>query len=109
MRHNRTSVRTYLYWGKNLISVLYSKLLLLLGHKYSATVIPHGAYCYTPDIEKNKTREFSVYYIIPCKYYKTIGERWNGCKYLGLITDDFIFADQCKLCGENNDFNGDDI
>ena len=42
-----------------------------------------------------------TYYVIPCKYYKTLGKRWNGCKYLGIITDDFVFDDQCKMCGQN--------
>ena len=58
-------------------------------------------YCYTPDYEKNKIAESFTYYVIPCKYYKTLGKRWNGCKYLGIITDDFVFDDQCKMCGKN--------
>lgn len=33
--------------------------------------------------------------------HKTIGRRWNGCEYLGIITDDFVFNDKCKMCGEN--------
>jgi len=31
--------------------------------------------------------ESFTYYVIPCKYYKTLGKQLNGCKYLG-ITDE---------------------
>lgn len=85
---------------KNFISILYSKLLILVCIRHSTSVIPEGQYCYTPDYEKNKNAESFTYYVIPCKYYKTLGKRWNGCKYLGIITDDFVFDDQCKICNE---------
>lgn len=101
MKRNKVSIGTYLYWSKNLASMLYSKLLLLFGVRHSTSVIPVGPYCYTPDYEKNKIAESFTYYVIPCKYYKTFGKRWNGCKYLGIITDDFIFDDQCKMCDKN--------
>jgi hypothetical protein len=101
MKRNKVSIGTYLYWSKNLASMLYSKLLLLFGVRLSTSAIPEGPYCYTPDYEKNKIAESFTYYVIPCKYYKTLGKRWNGCKYLGIITDDFVFDDQCKMCGEN--------
>lgn len=101
MKRNKVSIGTYLYWSKNLTSMLYSKLLLLFGVRHSTSVIPEGQYCYTPDYEKNKIAESCTYYVIPCKYYKTLGKRWNGCKYLGIITDDFVFDDQCKMCGKN--------
>ena len=101
MKINKVSIGTYLYWSKNLVSMMYSKLLLLFGVRHSTSVIPTGCYCYTPDYEKNKIAESFTYYVIPCKYYKTLGKRWNGCKYLGIITDDFVFDDQCKMCNEN--------
>jgi hypothetical protein len=101
MKRNKVSIGTYLYWSKNFASMLYSKLLLLFGVRHSTSVIPEGPYCYTPDYEKNKIAESFTYYVIPCKYYKTLGKKWNGCKYLGIITDDFVFNDQCKMCGEN--------
>ena len=81
--------------------MLWSKIVLFFGYKYDKSQIPEGQYCYIPDIEKNKKAEKWTYYIIPCKYYKTLGKHWNGCKYLGIITDDFVFDDQCKMCGEN--------
>ena len=107
MTKNKVSISTYLYWGKNLASMLYSKLLFLFGKKYDSSVIPEGHYCYTPDFEKIKASDSFTYYIIPCPYYKTLGKTWNGCKYIGIITDDFVFDDQCKICGENygHDYN----
>lgn len=57
-----------------------------------------------PDDEKNANRDnYKHYYIIPCKYYKALGRTWNGCSYLGIITDDMVFDDQCKMCHENYD------
>ena len=92
----------YLYWAKNLVNMLWWKLLFLFGVRRSALPIPEGMYCYSPDIEKNKAKkDFSTYYINPCKYYKNLGRRYNGCSYLGIITDDMTFDDQCKMCGVN--------
>ena len=91
-----------LYWAKNLVNMLWWKLLFLFGVRRSALPIPEGMYCYNPDIEKNKAKkDFSTYYINSCKYYKTLGRRYNGCSYLGIITDDMTFDDQCKMCGVN--------
>jgi len=79
---------------------LYWRLLHLFGINTDTEPIPDSVYCYVPDTEKNK-RENDVmhYYIKPCKYYKSFGNEYNGCKYLGIITDDFLFDDQCKICG----------
>ena len=102
MRKQKTQIRHYIYWAKNLANMLWWKLLFLFGVRRSTLPIPKGMYCYTPDIEKNKTRkDCTTYYIKPCKYYKTLGRRYNGCSYLGIITDDMTFDDQCKMCGEN--------
>jgi hypothetical protein len=89
--------------------MLYSKLLLLFGVIHSNSVIPFGQYCYTPNHEKNKASKTFAYHIIPCKYYKTLGKKLNGCKYLGIITNDFIFDDQCKMCNENYGDDADDM
>lgn len=100
-------IKTYLYWGKNIISVLFGKLLLPFGFKYDNSVIPEGPYCYVSDVARNKIKkegEAGVYYIIPCKYFIILSKRWRACKYLGIITDDFVFRDQCKMCGENDDY-----
>jgi hypothetical protein len=96
-------IKKYLYWGRNLTNMLFSKLLILFNFKYDKTLIPEGQYCYKEDSEKNKSSDSFVYYIIPCIYYKKLGRTWNGCEYLGIITDDFVFGDQCKMCGENNE------
>jgi hypothetical protein len=98
----KITIKHYIRWTINLINVLWWKFLFLFGVKRSASPIPIGMYCYTPDIEKNEKREnFSTYYIKPCKYYKKLGREYNGCSYLGIITDDMTFDDQCKMCGEN--------
>ena len=97
------NIGNYIYWSKNLINMLWWKLLFLFNVRRSALPIPEGNYCYTPDIEKNnnKRKDDFSYYIKPCKYYKTLGHRFNGCSYLGIITDDMVFDDQCKMCNEN--------
>ncbi len=50
-------IRHYLYWAKNLVNMLWWKLLFLFGVRRSALPIPEGMYCYSPDIEKNKARK----------------------------------------------------
>ena len=100
------NITNYLYWGRNFAIVLWWKLLILFGVRRSAKPIPEGLYCYTPDVKKNKaTKELGVYYIKPCVYYKTLGRDLNGCTYLGHITDDMTFDDQCKICAENYGFD----
>lgn len=84
---------------KNYLDIIISKILIYFGYKYDEKVIPEGMYCYKPDIDKNLARKnLRVYYTIPCKYYKNLG-KYNGCEYLGIITDDDVFADRCKICG----------
>jgi hypothetical protein len=100
----REKINTYRYYFKNLVSVLYSMVLNLFGVKLSTKEIPHGVYCYVADIEKNKNRtDKSTFYTIPCKYYKPVSKWYTGCSYLGYISDDIIFGDQCKVCCENDD------
>lgn len=95
-------MKDYLMKIKNVLIVLLSRILLFFNIKKDNSPIPEGMYCYEPDIEKNKNRkDFSKYYIKPCKYYKRISKNYNGCSYLGVITDDMVFDDQCKLCNEN--------
>lgn len=92
--------------SKNLINVLWWKLLILFNVNRSTSPIPRGHYCYTPDYEKNNKRtSLKNYYIKPCKYYKTLSHNWNGCSYLGIITDDLVFNDQCKMCNENKGYD----
>ena len=85
----------YLYWAKNFVSVVYSKLLLLFGISHTPSVIPKGEYCYGIDFKQAT--------IISCPYYKPLGKERNGCKYIGVITDNSIFDDMCKICNENLD------
>lgn len=89
----------------NFISLIYSKIILFFGYEYDKSVIPPGPYCYRPDDEKNKRMGSGskwIYYINPCPYYKVISKNYNGCKYYGIITDDFVFGDQCKMCDIND-------
>ena len=30
-----------------------------------------------------------------------LGKNKNGCRFLGEITDDMVFDDQCKICNIN--------
>lgn len=88
----------------------YVKLLRIFGVRRSTLLIPKGMYCYTPDIEKNEAiKSCTTYYIKPCKYYKTFWGRYNGCSYLGVITDDPTFDDQCKICGVNDELDKRDL
>ena len=84
-------------------------LLGLFKVKLSTDPIPDGTpYCYVPDVEKNNVNtETDKYYIKPCKYYKHLGGGCNGCGFLGVITDDSVFDDQVKICGEKEGY-GDD-
>ena len=100
MKKQKIQIGYYIYLAKNLASMLWGKLLLLFGVGRSTLPIPEGMYCYTPDIEKNEARkDCNIYCVKPCKYYKILGRRYNGCSYLGVITDDPTFDDQCKICG----------
>ena len=101
-------------WFKSLISnplgwvnMLWNNILVYFGKRHNPKVIPKGIpYCYLPDMEKNanKADDDSTYYIKPCPYYKSLGDGWNGCKYAGIVTDDMTFDDQCKICGEGDDY-----
>jgi hypothetical protein len=85
--------------------MILSKIRISFGFKYNSSIIPNGEYCYTPNYKKNKNSNPFTYYVIPCPYYKTLGENLNGCKYLSIITDDYIFDDQCKICNKNLERN----
>lgn len=89
---------------KNFFSLIISKIVIFFGYKYDESVIPNGSYCYTPDNEKNNNKDINIYtyYTIPCKYYKEINREWNGCKFCGIITDDYVFDDKCKICEIND-------
>ena len=84
---------------KNLFSVIWSKIAIKFGKEYSKEPIPEGFYCYT--INTIDFGTFSSRVVIDttlCPYYKHLWGHWNGCKYCGIITDDFLFADDIKIC-----------
>lgn len=89
------------------IKILYNNILVFFGKKHDPKVIPQNTpYCYLPDIEKNKNadKNDTTYYIKACPYYKSLGNGYNGCKFLGVATDDMDFDDQCKICGEGDQY-----
>ncbi|MCK9575615.1 MAG: hypothetical protein WC979_01095 [Candidatus Pacearchaeota archaeon] len=86
----------------------------LFNMKFDETVIPEGPYCYEPDFEKmnKKSADDYTYYTKHCPYSIYLG-RWrgipiNGCSYLGMVTDDDVFADSCKACCVNDSYRYDD-
>lgn len=90
---------------KSYIDVLYGSILYKLKIKRSTKKIPVGPYCYTGESYDIKT---GIYHIKPCKYYKYLlsdaddfDSEYRGCSYLGEITEDYLFIDQCKMCSEN--------
>jgi hypothetical protein len=88
----------------NYISVIWGVILKWLHIKRDESVIPEGEYCYTPNYEKNTFKtltEEGVYYIKPCKYFKCLLGDYHACIFIGCITNNFLLADQCKICGKN--------
>lgn len=86
----------------NIVIILWWKMFITFGYKRDSKPIPEGQYCYAPDNEKNKKENSlfnkgKIYYVKSCTYYKKITNSWYGCGYLGIITDDFLFTDQCKI------------
>ena len=89
---------------RNVLIIYWSKLLIFFGYWKSTKPIPEGSYCYTPK-DENSVSDFmktGIYKITPCKYYKIISKRYRGCSYMGFITNDPVFVDQCKECGEKS-------
>jgi len=83
------------------LSIIWNNILVYLGKKHDTSVIPKDTpYCYVPDVEKMKNRDKDdlTFYIKPCPYYKSLSNGYNGCKYIGVVTDDMVFDDQCKIC-----------
>ena len=87
--------------------MLYNKMLIKYGYKHDKSVIPTGLYCYTPksDDVMKELLETGGFETKPCPYYTVVSKNYNGCKFTGTITDDFVFDDQCKICGEKYESN----
>lgn len=89
----------FMFYTKNIFNVLWSLIKTKLGYKYSKEEIPDGPYCYKLlSVNKGKCK------IKKCTYYKTLPKGYNACKFLGVVTDDFIFDDQCKICDVKEDY-----
>lgn len=102
MKH---TIKKGVHFIRSFTAILYGKALRLFGIKRDKSVIPKGCYCYEPDHERNKTADSGVYYTIFCPYYKWFTMEWKGCSYLGVMREDILLYDQCKICGENYGFD----
>jgi hypothetical protein len=108
-----TKIKTFFLYFDNILNSIFGVIRIKLGIKYSEDKIPHGPYCYkinrdsdgkiiSPPISSEITIK-----IEPCVYYKTLPNDYNSCKFLGIITDDYIFGDQCKICDIKEDYRDD--
>ena len=83
------------------------KIKKLFGYKLDQTIIPEGLYCYKFNGLKGTSlingNSVPWYGTSVCPYYKSPTRNLNACLYCGIITDDIVFDDQCKLCGVNID------
>lgn len=88
---------------------IWSVIIVYFGYKYDESVVPEGPYCYVPDVEKNKNKKDDdySYYIKTCDYFVFISREKKCCKLLGIITDDDVFGDQCKMCKVNDNYRYD--
>lgn len=88
---------------KYYIETLFTKCLKLFNIKYDTSVIPTGMYCYTNDIERNKTNPLTEgYWTKTCPYYRSTNEtKGIACTFEGFYGFDVCLNDQCKICGIN--------
>jgi hypothetical protein len=93
----------FIFYTKNILNVLWSLIRTKLGHKYSEEEIPAGSYCYKA-VESPSVINNWVYKTKKCTYYKTLPKGYNACKFLGVVTDDLTFDDQCKICDVKEDY-----
>ena len=107
----RKAINFQLFLAKNWLTMWWSQIrVLVLGINYSETPIPSGVYCYEPDYEKNRLKDKGdyAYYTKHCPYSKYLGNGWNGCQFMGYISDDPTFGDSVKACGVNYNFKDDE-
>jgi hypothetical protein len=105
-----TKIKTFFLYFDNILNSIFGVIRIKLGIKYSEDKIPHGPYCY----KLNRVSDGKLILppinsgigirIEPCIYYKTLPNDYNSCKFLGIITDDYIFGDQCKICDIKEDY-----
>ena len=87
-----------IYW----IEVQYTKI----GIKKSSEPIPEGMYCYRHDGRRGVNKKGIPWYgIKTCKYYRSMRGSNAGCTYVGFIGFEPCLGDQCKICGEKEDFD----
>lgn len=99
----KKSIFDNLLYTKNILSVIYNIIRTSLGHKYSEEEIPEGPYCYKA-VEAPCVGNKWVYKTKKCTYYKTLPKGYNSCNFMGVITDDLTFDDQCKICNIKEDY-----
>jgi len=89
------------------IEIAWANVLIFLKIKKSTTPIPDNTpYCYIMDDEKNlnEPHKNGGYWIKTCKYYRFVNDDIKACTYVGYIGDDLLLNDQCKICGEKQNY-----
>jgi hypothetical protein len=86
------------------MELMFLRGLKKFGYKQNIDVIPKDTmYCYKWDEEKN-ANDPEGGWIITCPYYRLIQPMcYAACTYTGYIGFDPCLADQCKICGINED------
>ena len=88
---------------QNCLVMFWSILKVRLGFRYPKDPIPTGLYCYRMVEVPSRTNNYNGKYT-HCPYYVHLGGSTNGCKYVGRITGDPSFDDQCKICSVKREF-----
>jgi hypothetical protein len=80
---------------KILISIVATRLFRV---KKDTSVIPPGEYCCCYVQRSMSSLGCRVYV---CPYFRNYDDDRSACLYLGLISDDPVFVDMCKICDIN--------
>lgn len=99
----KTNLKLFQYY----VEAKFYKILNRFGLKRDTTVIPCGSYCYSLDNELNANEPCGDggYWIKTCKYYRSTAKtKGIACTYIGYFGFDPCLYDQCKICGENEDY-----
>ena len=98
-------IKWYLGIPWKFVTIGWGWLLVKLNIQRDTSIIPPGVYCYTWDTEKNEKEPIDGYCIKPCPYYKSLPGSYTGCSYVGFAGHDLLLWDQCKICGEDKDYD----
>ena len=100
----------YKWWQiKNTFIMVWYWLVAKVGYELSTDPIPENTYYNEKNLDADGNRNNDgTYHTKPCKYFTPLGSEYTGCAFLGIITDDMTFGDQCKMCGLKDDYNDED-